>query len=107
MTAATASGAGTTCEPCVARARTPLGAAPTAEGHDTTLKSRWIYARALCEDPAATLDEILEAATTLEETEPTARRVLGGAHPITVAIADTLRRARAALHAREAPPNSA
>ena len=77
------------------------------EGHDTTLKSRWIYARALCEDPAATLDEILEAATTLEETEPTARRVLGGAHPITVAIADTLRRARAALHAREAPPNSA
>ena len=39
--------------------------------------------------------------TTLEETEPTARRVLGGAHPITRGIEECLRGARAALRAHE------
>ena len=32
-------------------------------------------------DDGATLDDLREAVTTLEETERTARRVLGGAHP--------------------------
>ena len=36
--------------------------------------------RALCEDPAKTLDDLREAVSMLEEIEPTARRVLGGAH---------------------------
>jgi len=56
----------------------------------------------------ATLDDLREAVTTLEETERTARRVLGGAYPVTSAIVDELRDARAALRARDTPtPGSA
>ena len=57
------------------------------------------------EDPAATLDDLREAVTTIEETERIARRVFGGTHPLTVDIEDELRAARAALNARE-PPQS-
>ena len=67
---------------------------------------RWEYARTLKRDPSATLDDLREATTTLEETERTARRVLGGAHPITVGIELDLRYARAALRARERPPSA-
>ena len=62
---------------------------------------RCVYARALYEDPEATLDDLQEAVTTLEEIERTARRVLGGTHPITESIADNLRNAQAALAARD------
>ena len=62
---------------------------------------RWAYAAALCNDPGATLDDLREAVTTLEDTERTARRLLGGAHPITFSIDRDLRIARAALSARE------
>ena len=58
----------------------------------------------LYSDDAATLDDLHEAVTTLEETEPIARRVLGGAYPITIGIEKLLRNARAALRARETPP---
>ena len=60
----------------------------------------------LCADPAATLDDLREAATMLEEIEPTARRVLGGAHPLTVDIEGDLRNVRATLNARETPSRS-
>ena len=56
---------------------------------------------ALYEDPNATLDDLREAVTTLEEIERTARRVLGGAHPTTDAVERCLRKARAALRARK------
>ena len=62
---------------------------------------RWLYAEALYEDPDATLDDLREAVATLEETERTARRVLGGAHPVTTGIEGRLGFARAALAARE------
>ena len=52
------------------------------------------------------LDDLREAVTTLEDVEQTARRVLGGANPNTVRIEKSLRNARAALAAREAPPTS-
>ena len=52
-------------------------------------------------DPAATLDDLHEAVTTLEETERTARRVFGGTHPLTSTIERHLQNARAALRARE------
>ena len=52
-------------------------------------------------DPSATLDDLREAVTTLEDTERIARRVLGGAHPLTLDTEDDLRNARAALSARE------
>ena len=64
---------------------------------------RWVYAEALCRDPSATLDDLREAVTTLEDTARTALRVLGGSHPDTVDIEGRLRDARAALRARETP----
>jgi hypothetical protein len=56
---------------------------------------RWNYAMALCEDTAATLDDLREAVSTLEEIEPIARRVLGAAHPTAVGIEKSLQNARA------------
>ena len=66
-----------------------------------------VYAGALHLDPDATLDDLREALTTLEETERIARRVLGGAHPLTNAIETALQNARAALRARETPSGDA
>ena len=66
-----------------------------------------VYAVAFYEDPAATLDDLREAVTTLEDAKRIARRVLGGAHPITESVEVELRKAQAALRAREAPPSSA
>ena len=51
-----------------------------------------------------TLDEIREAVERLEDTARTARRVLGGACPVTRGIELELNMARAALRARETPP---
>ena len=59
------------------------------------------YALALYEDESATLDDLHESVTTLEDTERIARHVLGGAHPTTTGIEDHLRNARTALRARE------
>ena len=56
---------------------------------------------ALYEDPDATLDDLREAVTTLEDLERTARRVFGGEHPFTGELEDSLREVRAALRARE------
>ncbi len=69
-----------------------------------TLGMRKLYAQALYKDPVATLDDLHEAVDTLVETEQTARRVLGGAHPLVGGIGASLRNARAALGAREASP---
>ena len=57
----------------------------------------------LYKNDGATLDDLREAVETLEDTERIARRVLGGAHPITAGIENQLRYARAALRARETP----
>ena len=73
------------------------------EDNNLTLKMRLSYAFALYKDDCATLDGLREAVTTLEETERTARRVLGGAHPLTGRMEIRLREARAALAARETP----
>ena len=56
---------------------------------------------ALYKAPDATLDDLREAVTTLEETTRIARRVFGGAYPLTMGIERELRDARAALAARE------
>ena len=75
------------------------------EGHLLTLKMRRMYAKTLYKDPDATLNDLREAVTTLEDAVRTARRLLGGAHPTAPAIEEDLRDARAALRARE-PPSS-
>ena len=56
---------------------------------------RMNYARVLSADPTATLDDFREAVATLEDAERTARRVLGGTHPLTSAIEEDLRNVRA------------
>ena len=73
------------------------------DSNDITIRIRMNYAQALYKDPAATLDDLREAVNTLDDSEPTARRVLGGAHPIALGIAGDLRASRAALRARETP----
>ena len=70
------------------------------DSDEDTLRLRWTYARAFHEDPSATLDDLREAVTTLEDIDPIARRVFGGAHPLTVDIEDELEEARDALCAR-------
>ena len=72
--------------------------------HDLTLKLRWLYAKTLYRNDSATLEDIREAVNTLEDAGRTARRVLGGPHPTTRGIEVALRKARAALRARETPP---
>jgi hypothetical protein len=83
----------------------PVARRVLGENNEITLTMRSMYAMTaimtLHEDADATLDDRREATTTLEETERTARRVLGGAHPITTAIEASLRKARAALRALE------
>ena len=64
------------------------------ENHELTLKMRLIYAVALYRDDGATLDDLREAVTTLEDADRIARRVLGGAHPTAVRIEQALRAAR-------------
>ena len=64
---------------------------------------RSVYACTLYKDNGATLDDIHEAVTTLEDAERIARRVLGGSHPTTGGIERALRSARTALRARETP----
>jgi len=66
---------------------------------DTMLRMRGCFADALLNDPGATLDDLREAVTTLEEVERIARQVLGGSHPDTKGIENKLQNARAALRA--------
>ena len=75
----------------------PVARRVIGDGHILTLKMRKVYAKALILDDSATLDDLHEAVTTLEETERTARRVLGGAHPTTEGIGRELRHSRYVL----------
>ena len=64
-----------------------------------TLSMRGCYAETLYKDDDAMLDDFQEAASIFEETARTARRVLGGTHPLTVNIEHNLRQVRAELRA--------
>ena len=84
----------------VLRRTIPIARRALGESDNTTLRMRKIYAEALYTDDDATLDDLREAATTLEDTERIARRVLGGDHPFTVGVETSLQNARAALAVR-------
>ena len=60
---------------------------------------------AAASDDGATLDDLREALTTLEEIGRIAQRVLGGRHPTTEEIEGDVERSRAALRARETSPS--
>ena len=88
--------------PGVADADTPSTSAQRVlgENHEDMLRLRWVYADAIWRDDAATLDDLREAVTTLEDTERIARRVFGGAHPAVEQIEGSLQGSRAAYDAR-------
>ena len=79
----------------------PVARRAFGERHRLTLRIRWKYAETLRRDPSATLDDLREVVTMLEETAPIARRVLGSSHPVVVNIEKNLGHARETLRARE------
>ena len=85
------------------RKKIPVARRVLGESYELVLKMRRCYARALYEDPAATLDDLREAVTTLEDTERIARRVFGSAYPLTEGTERALQNARVVLRARETP----
>ena len=83
----------------------PVARRVLGETDEVTLRMKSHYACGLYDDPAATLADLREAVTTLEDTDRIARRVFGGAHPITATLEVELRDARAVLRAREETPS--
>ena len=83
------------------RRRTHGGGPDSRARRPVARRPRWVYAGALYRDAGATLGDLREAVTTLEDTARIARRVLGGAHPLTAVIEDYLQDARTILCARE------
>ena len=81
----------------------PVARRVFGENGEITLRMRGSYAAALYRDDNATLDDLREAVTTLEDLERTTRRVFGGAHPITGLIGGRLYVARETLAAFDAP----
>ena len=79
----------------------PVARRVLGDSDDTTLRMRWAYGEALYKVEGTTLDNLRKAVTTLDDTERTARRIFGGAHPLTEGIEAALRNARAALRANE------
>jgi len=78
----------------------PVARRALGENDETTLTMRWLYAVSLCRNVGATLEDLSEAVTALHETGQIARRVLGGAHPVTMEIERHLRESREELSAR-------
>ena len=86
----------------VLRKSIPVARRVLGDSDKDTLRMRWNCATALLVDPTATLDDLREAVTTLDEIERTARRVFGSTHPTAVGIEKSLQNARATLRAHEA-----
>ena len=76
---------------CLTQAMIPVARRTLRESHDLTLSMRGLYAHSLYSDPGATLDDLREAETTLVETERTARRILGSAHPLVDTVEQGMR----------------
>ena len=83
------------------RKKIPVAQRVLGKVHEITLRMEANYAGALYADTDATLDDLREAVTTLEEIERTTRRVLGTTHPTVTGVEQNLRAARATLRAAE------
>ena len=79
----------------------PVARRVLGESHINTVQMKKTYAQSIYRDDGATLDDLREAVTTLEDAGRIARRVLGGAHPLTVEIERMLQFVRAELRARD------
>ena len=84
----------------------PVARRTLGDNYEMTLSMRKTYALALCCD-APSLGDLREAVNTLEDVAPTARRVLGGAHPTVVQVESYLQHTREMIHARQASPGTA
>ena len=82
----------------------PVARRILGDSHVITLGMRLEYAHTLYRDDGATLDDLREAVDTLEDAERIARRVFGGANPLTGGIEYHLRKSRFVLRVRETPP---
>ena len=85
------------------RKNIPVAQRVLGESNDLTLRMKCNYAIELLRDNGATLDDLREGVTTLEDTARITRRVFGGAHPDTIRTESSLRKARIVLRARETP----
>ena len=84
----------------------PIARRVLGESDEVTLKMRWICGQSLYRDNGATLDDLREAVTTLEETARLWTRVFGTAHPETPKVQGALDFAREKLaDARAAASN--
>ena len=84
----------------VLRKMVPVARRVLGDSHEVTMHMRWNYSDALSNADGATLDDLREALTTLEDAERIARRVFGGAHPLIAGIEVSLEIARASLPRR-------
>ena len=85
----------------------PVARRVLEESDEQMLRMRWNYAMTLYKDTgSATLGDLREAVNMLEDLTTTARRVLGGANPLTGGIENSLLTSRAALGVCEPPPPS-
>ena len=80
----------------------PVAQRVLGESNELTITIKCHYSWSLYEDTAATLGNLREAVTSLDDTERTARRVLGGGHPTVLKSEKCLQDARAALRAHSA-----
>ena len=83
----------------------PVARRVLGETDEVTLRMKSHYACGLYDDPAATLADLREAVTTLEDVQRIERRLLGDAHPHVSQGEHHLRDARNRLRALETPPN--
>ena len=81
----------------------PVARRVTRDSSELSIRMRTAYALALYTDTAATLDDLREAVTTLEDAARIARPVFGGTHPIVVGIERDMKEAQVTLRARETP----
>ena len=81
----------------------PVARRVLGESHINTVQMKKTYAQSIYRDDGATLDDLREAVTTLEDAGRIARRVFGGMHPLTSDVEKYLQEARAFLRVRETP----
>ena len=79
----------------------PVARRVCGEHNIIAIRMRMNYGQVLYFNNCATLDDLREAVTTFEDTGRIARRVLGGAHPLTRALGKHLQNSRAALRVHE------
>ncbi len=61
--------------------RVPVAIQVLGKEHHVTTRLRWFYCQAIYKDADATLGEVREAVTMLEDVAITSRRVFGAEHP--------------------------